>query len=234
LPSGLALTSAGVVSGTPGTAGTFTFGVTVSDGVTSLSKTVSLSIATAVSITTASLASGKVGTAYSATLVASGGSAGYTWSLASGALPSGLRLSSTGALSGAPTAAGTFSFTARATDTAGRTATKALSIVVAAAAPGAFAKLAPASAATGVSRTSAVFTWAASAGATSYQFCLTPGSTTCGATGSTGWVSVGTALTTTRTGLASKTVYYWQVRAVNTVGSTLANSGTSWKFTSAT
>ncbi len=234
LPSGLTLTSAGVVSGTPGTTGTFTFGVAVSDGVASVSKTVSLAIASAVTVTTASLASGVLGTAYAATLTATGGSASYTWSIASGALPSGLSLSSTGAFSGAPTAAGTFSFTVQARDSAGRTATKALSIVVNAAPPGAFALKTPASAATGVSRTSAVFTWAASTGASSYEFCLTPATASCGVTGSTGWVSVGTALTTTRTGLASKTVYYWQVRAVNTGRSTLANSGTWWKFTSAT
>ncbi len=234
LPSGLGLSSAGVVSGTPGTAGTFTFGVAVSDGLTTVTKNLTLAIATAVTVTTASLAAGKVGTAYAATLAASGGSGTYTWSLVSGALPSGISLSSSGAFSGAPTAAGTFSFTVGVKDAAGRSSSKALSIVVAASLPGAFSKSSPSSAATGVSRTSAVFTWTAAAGATSYEFCLTPASTTCGATGSTGWVSVGTALTTTRTGLASKTVYYWQVRAVNSAGSTLANSGTSWKFTSAT
>ena len=48
--------------------------------------------AAALSITTASLAGGTVGVAYSATLTASGGTAPYTWSIASGSLPDGLTL----------------------------------------------------------------------------------------------------------------------------------------------
>jgi len=65
-------------------------------------------------ITTASpLTSGIVGTSYSQTLAASGGTTPYTWSIASGSLPSGLSLSSAGVISGMPTAATSASFTAQ-------------------------------------------------------------------------------------------------------------------------
>jgi len=56
-------------------------------------------------ITTGSLPSGQVGTAYNGTLAAAGGTAPFTWSLTSGSLPAGLTLSSsTGAITGTPTA----------------------------------------------------------------------------------------------------------------------------------
>ncbi|HET6169057.1 MAG TPA: Ig domain-containing protein, partial [Terracidiphilus sp.] len=56
-------------------------------------------------ITTASLTDGQVGVAYTATLAASGGTAPYTWSVASGTLPAGIALNdATGAISGTPTA----------------------------------------------------------------------------------------------------------------------------------
>jgi len=58
-----------------------------------------------VSILTSTLPNGQVGTPYSATLAATGGTAPYTWSLTSGTLPAGLSLGSTGAITGTPTAA---------------------------------------------------------------------------------------------------------------------------------
>jgi hypothetical protein len=71
-------------------------------------------------ITTKFLSDGKVGQAYSDFLTAAGGTKPYAWSLDSGSLPNGLFLnSSTGEISGTPTAAGTSSFTARITDAKG-------------------------------------------------------------------------------------------------------------------
>jgi len=56
-------------------------------------------------ITTSSLQNGQVGVAYSATLAATGGTAPYSWTLASGSLPAGLVLNgSSGAIAGTPTA----------------------------------------------------------------------------------------------------------------------------------
>jgi RHS repeat-associated protein len=61
---------------------------------------------TQLQITTASLPDGTVSQAYSVTLLASGGTTAYSWSITSGSLPSGLSLNaSTGTISGTPTAA---------------------------------------------------------------------------------------------------------------------------------
>lgn len=69
-----------------------------------------------VTIAPATLANGQVGTAYSQSLTATGSVAPYTFSVASGALPTGLTLSAAGTLSGTPTATGNFTFTIAATD----------------------------------------------------------------------------------------------------------------------
>jgi len=82
---------------------------------------------------TASSASGEVGVPYSASMIATGGTAPYSWSIISGILPSGLALDSTkGQISGTPTSSGTFSFTLQAKDsgTSGLTARQMVSITV--------------------------------------------------------------------------------------------------------
>ena len=75
---------------------------------------------------------GEVGIAYTASLTASGGPTPYTWSLDSGALPPGLTLGSDGSISGAPTAAGTFTFTVKASDSQNQYTTQGATIKVAA------------------------------------------------------------------------------------------------------
>ena len=67
--------------------------------------------------------SGQVGVAYSSAVVASGGTSPYTFMISSGSLPPGLTLNpSTGAITGSPTTAGTYSYTAKVTDSLGATA----------------------------------------------------------------------------------------------------------------
>ena len=80
-------------------------------------------------ISTASPVDGTIGAAYSQALTAQGGSTPYTWSIPVGSLPPGLNLNlSSGLISGTPTAAGIYSFTARVTDKNGEQANANLTI----------------------------------------------------------------------------------------------------------
>ena len=71
-----------------------------------------------VRITTESLPDGRLGMAYAQSLTAADGVAPFGWAVAPGSLlPNGLRLNTTtGALSGTPTQAGTFTFSIQVTD----------------------------------------------------------------------------------------------------------------------
>jgi hypothetical protein len=85
----------------------------------------------ALSIATATLPDGIVGSAYSATVSASGGTPPYTWYLASGALPSTVALAATtGSISGTPTATGTFNVTLQVSDAANHSAQQTYSLVI--------------------------------------------------------------------------------------------------------
>jgi hypothetical protein len=81
-----------------------------------------------IAIITSSLSNGTVGSAYSALLSATGGVGVLTWTLDSGSVPTGLNLASSGVLSGTCSAAGTFSFVAKATDSTGQTSTVSLNM----------------------------------------------------------------------------------------------------------
>ncbi|WP_316813794.1 putative Ig domain-containing protein [Pedobacter heparinus] len=124
LPPGLTLSTTGVLSGTPSGGGTFNFTLTATGSSTGTgaphtgSRAYSIVVAPpTVLFPATSLANGNAGVAYSATLnPANGGTAPYSYVLTAGALPPGLSLNSTGALSGTPTASGTFNFAVRATD----------------------------------------------------------------------------------------------------------------------
>jgi hypothetical protein len=73
-----------------------------------------------------------VGFVYRQQLDASGGTGEYTFAIVAGALPRGLTLSD-GAVTGTPTASGTYAFTAMATDTHGCSGARAYTVDVAAA-----------------------------------------------------------------------------------------------------
>src|SRR4030095_13097776 len=83
----------------------------------------------AVQITTSSVAAATLNTAFTTTLMATGGKPGYTWSVASGTLPAGLGLSAGGILSGTPTTGGISDVTFRATDTLGGSAERLIRLV---------------------------------------------------------------------------------------------------------
>ncbi len=91
--------------------------------------------------------------------------------------------------------------------------------------PTAFGKTAPVNGATGQSLAPQI-SWAASTGATGYEYCVdTTNDDTCAGawTGTTG-------TSVTLGGLTSNTTYYWQVRAINTDGTTNADGGAWWNF----
>lgn len=93
--------------------------------------------------------------------------------------------------------------------------------------PGAFNKSSPNNNSTNVSR-NPTLRWNASSGATSYEYCIdTTNDNAC----SGSWVNVGAVTQKSLSGLQARTAFYWQVRAVNAGGTTTANGGTWWKFT---
>jgi len=93
--------------------------------------TSSMTLMPALAITTGTIPGGTAGLSYTTTLVATGGSSPYNWTISSGALPTGLTLAtSTGVISGTPQAAGSFSFVARVADSAGNQATQAYTLSV--------------------------------------------------------------------------------------------------------
>lgn len=87
---------------------------------------------TPASITGIPMPVGEVGISYTASLGASGGATPYTWSIDSGALPTGLSLTSDGSVSGVPTTPGTFSLTVKATDATNQYTTQGTTIKIAA------------------------------------------------------------------------------------------------------
>jgi large repetitive protein len=139
LPPGLALDAAsGMISGTPTTAGTYSFEVLakVITDERSDSKALAIVVRERLAIsgsdpfTIARRAQGEVSVPFTASLAATGGEGTYTWSLTSGELPPGLLLVN-GSIDGKPTTAGTYQFTATVTDAEGRVANYPARIVVA-------------------------------------------------------------------------------------------------------
>src|SRR4051794_17118192 len=137
-PPGMTLSSGGTLGGTPTSSGTFNFVVQATDagsGSANQVKTQSFSITVVepLTITTNSpLPSAIVNTTYSQQLTAAGGTGPYfTWSITGGALPNGLSIDQfNGFISGAPTVAGTFNFTATVQDSSNQSASKPFVLTV--------------------------------------------------------------------------------------------------------
>ncbi len=123
LPPGLALSSAGRISGTPQAAGEFAFSVRVADGSgRSASGSFALTATNALRVLTATLPEIDAGSAYQATLEATGGTPPYRWTVVEGRLPDGLALSTGGVVSGTTSSGSPTSVVAAATDSSGRVA----------------------------------------------------------------------------------------------------------------
>jgi hypothetical protein len=135
LPAGLSLNStSGVISGTPAVSEKSTFSVRVADSSTqTATQQLSITVEPPLTITTTALADGTVNVRYSATIEAAYATLPVTWSISSGALPTGLSLDpGSGSVTGTPTVPGTFNFTilVRDSGTPSQTATQSLSITI--------------------------------------------------------------------------------------------------------
>ena len=124
----------GQLTGTPTAGGVFPMVVVVTDASgAAVNATFTLNV---LGVSTTTLPGVTMGSAYSQTLAAVGGTGTLNWSLkGSNFPPAGLTLNSLGQITGTPTASGTFPFVVQVTDSATQlSATQALSITVAPAA----------------------------------------------------------------------------------------------------
>jgi uncharacterized protein (DUF2141 family) len=137
LPQGISLDGVtGLLSGTPTASGSFPFTVQVTDAsappqTASHGFTLEVTVAPPLDIVTQSLPSGLKGVPYSQQIAVSGGVPPYSFT-STGTLPTGLSLNSTtGQLSGTPTASGTFDFTVQVSDSASATASQPFTVTIA-------------------------------------------------------------------------------------------------------
>ena len=134
LPDGISLSEDGVIAGTPTAQGVSNFTVIVNDAAgKEASKPLTIEVGPPpppLSVRTEFLPQALQGFSYNAQLDASGGLGPYTWTIETGALPDGLTMSGSGAISGRPTAVGASSFIVRVKDSLGTSTTKILFLVV--------------------------------------------------------------------------------------------------------
>ncbi len=116
LPAGMTFANE-MIAGTPTESGIFSFSVFASDSVgASDTRGYTLSVRPpTISVSPASLPDGAVGSAYSQSLSAFGGTVPYSFSV-SGTLPPGITMGPTGLLSGTPSSPGSYTFSAIVTD----------------------------------------------------------------------------------------------------------------------
>jgi hypothetical protein len=132
LPPGISLSSSGLLSGTPTTVGAWTFTVLAKDGNRQDTTQYTLTVLEQLVASAGTLQRSEMGRPFAFTPSARGGLAPYAWSLASGALPTGLTLDpATGAIRGTPLAAGAFPVQLQVKDAAGLTAHVPVALAVA-------------------------------------------------------------------------------------------------------
>ena len=136
LPPGLALSPHGQLTGMPTAEGNWSFVIRAQSGSTLDSKEFALAVRQPLSVKSpfgpARPPTSEVGVRLAKTFTAAGGAGPYKWSLASGVLPAGTTLNGdSGAITGAPQAAGAFAFSVAATDSEGRVTTSAAALTVA-------------------------------------------------------------------------------------------------------
>ena len=121
LPPGLALSSAGLLSGTPQAGGSYVFGIGATDGNGCVGRGdyVIVVVCPTISLSPAALPAGEVGQPYATTIGASGGNAPYGFAVTAGTLPPGLALTAAGSFAGTPATAGSYPFDVTATDLLG-------------------------------------------------------------------------------------------------------------------
>jgi hypothetical protein len=134
LPSGLALSAAGVISGDPDTLGASSFLIRATDpqyGIAYQALTLDVTLGR-LNIANESLPIATQGVAYSVTLTGVGGVPPYKWSFATTVTQSMALDPVSGTLSGTPSVAGSFSIPIRITDSLGKTFSRAYAFFVAA------------------------------------------------------------------------------------------------------
>ena len=133
LPPGLSLdASYGNITGTPTSAGSYTFSVAVEDAESAYAErefaievTEQLKI-----ITELPIPHGTNGVSYFQSIVATGGTQPYTFTRISGTLPPGISFSSNGNVSGTPSSTGSYQFTVQITDASARIAEKTFNLEI--------------------------------------------------------------------------------------------------------
>ncbi len=132
LPPGLTLSPSGALQGMPTQVGTYQFSVQVSDATQTLAqKQLSINVVQPLLFSTLSLPGAAPGNNYSQTVNARGGTPPYLFTVNSGALPPGLSLDpNSGAISGTPTASGSYTFAILLTDHGSQQAQQSFTILV--------------------------------------------------------------------------------------------------------
>ena len=176
-PPGLMLSSDGVLAGKPTASGTFSFIVTVTDTAGGKDqRRYDLKInASPIVLAPTTLPPGQATVAYNQKVTATGGREPYKYAVTSGALPDGIVLdANTGALTGAPKAAGSSTFTITATDANNATGSQQYALLVTA--PPGSVTLSPATLPDGTVNTAYSQTIVANNGQGTFTFAVTQGS----------------------------------------------------------